>query len=636
MGGLSLVSPGSAAAEARTLALFAGVADYQFAKGKAPGASVPELGGAPQDLRNIQAGLSARVKLAEQRTLLNAQATRAAILTSLSDLISSARPGDTVLFYFSGHGAQMFDTSGRQASGYSSTILPYDARDPSIRDPAKAGDIVDVELGDLIDTATAAGVNVVTIFDACNSGTATRSPFRPEGFVRNRFAPALTAAAPVRSVRRSAPSPTARAGYRVHLAATPDGEVAQERLVDGHWRGDFTSALSSALYELPPGATYGDVLGRVRLKLQTSGSRQEVRGEGELSTAFLGAERSQTRQTTARRLADGNYEIMAGSLAGIAPGARYAAYGSGGEAAAGGKPLARGVVVSADPWTSRIDFDAALPGAPPEVHLRETERSFANRRLKVALRRGGAGDPTLDRILRDLTFVTVVEADPDIGIDLTTPGLAKVMTADGEPIKTLELRNAASIEQAMKSLAAYHALLALVGSESGAKLTLRLSATNCEGLDPLSVDFVDGEPSLISGAQGRDRFHLLITNDEESRSLYAYTFILGADYSIALTDPPSGDNPQPLQAGQCYNRRYRASGSGRDHVLVIAADRPLPALNLLEQDAVRGGDALQALLGDATRGLRSSGSAPVGTWSVSTVSYRVGAQPDASPQKDPR
>ena len=60
-----------------------------------------------------------------------------------------------------------------------------------------AGDILDNELRILIDSARARGINVVTIFDSCNSGTATRDPTFDSGMIRNRGAPALRVKNPI-------------------------------------------------------------------------------------------------------------------------------------------------------------------------------------------------------------------------------------------------------------------------------------------------------------------------------------------------------------------------------------------------------------------------------------------------------
>jgi hypothetical protein len=56
--------------------------------------------------------------------------------------MSDLRPGDSLVFHFSGHGSQQRDTSGEEADGLNETICPADFR--------AAGEIVDDELNRLL------------------------------------------------------------------------------------------------------------------------------------------------------------------------------------------------------------------------------------------------------------------------------------------------------------------------------------------------------------------------------------------------------------------------------------------------------------------------------------------------------
>ena len=167
-------------------------------------------------------------------------ATRARILEALEQRISTLSAGDTLLFYFAGHGSRYRDDVARsQDTGYNGTILPADARNPD----GSPGDIFDVELKALKDRATAKGLFFVSIFDSCNSATATRSG--AAGLSRSApqlavVTPPAGAAAPAAA---AAPAPTGGAGYWVHLAAAQDGEEAQESGGEvGARAGVFTTA----------------------------------------------------------------------------------------------------------------------------------------------------------------------------------------------------------------------------------------------------------------------------------------------------------------------------------------------------------------------------------------------------------
>ena len=95
------------------------------------------------------------------RLLLDADATRANILSELQELVDNARPSDAVIIFFSGHGGQW--TVGADAYGY---ICPADYVS---MDPENTGIKTD-ELSNLVNAIPAA--RVVLILDACHAEAA--------------------------------------------------------------------------------------------------------------------------------------------------------------------------------------------------------------------------------------------------------------------------------------------------------------------------------------------------------------------------------------------------------------------------------------------------------------------------------
>lgn len=95
------------------------------------------------------------------RLLLDADATRANILSALQDLVDNARPSDTVIIFFSGHGGQW--AVGADSYGY---ICPADYVS---MDPENTGIKTD-ELSNLVNAIPAA--RVVLILDACHAEAA--------------------------------------------------------------------------------------------------------------------------------------------------------------------------------------------------------------------------------------------------------------------------------------------------------------------------------------------------------------------------------------------------------------------------------------------------------------------------------
>ena len=152
------------------------------------------------------------------RSRMTAPRVRASSPRSIAQ-VAALQPGDTLLFYFAGHGSRYVDDEARdQDTGYNGTILPTDARNPD----GSPGDIFDVEL------KAREGSR-----DGRRAVLRHRVRFLQLGD-RHARGRRRTVAQRARARRRRAPVPhapaprTAAGGYWVHLAAAQDGEEAQE------------------------------------------------------------------------------------------------------------------------------------------------------------------------------------------------------------------------------------------------------------------------------------------------------------------------------------------------------------------------------------------------------------------------
>lgn len=174
------------AAQAEVRAVFVGIDKYAYGAVQPPALRFADLSGAVGDTRRIRDALARSHRLAvgtmpegetcqtqgpAALTLINACATKAAILAAWQQQLDASKAGDTLLLYFAGHGSRFINEDGSQASGFNSTLMPHDARRPQA---TAVTDILDAETRNFINLATSWGVNVVTWFDSCNSGTATR------------------------------------------------------------------------------------------------------------------------------------------------------------------------------------------------------------------------------------------------------------------------------------------------------------------------------------------------------------------------------------------------------------------------------------------------------------------------------
>ncbi|WP_312416371.1 caspase family protein, partial [Shinella sp.] len=158
---LSLSLPAVAAAADRALVI--GIGTY---------ANLPEkmfLEGPKNDVPLIEKLLKEKLGYGTDavRVLRDAQATRAAILSSIDEwLINGTQPGDRVYLYFSGHGLQVKDMSGDEEDGLDEALSTYDI-------VAGDGDWSNVILDDEIDAMLARLKDraVTIVIDACHSGT---------------------------------------------------------------------------------------------------------------------------------------------------------------------------------------------------------------------------------------------------------------------------------------------------------------------------------------------------------------------------------------------------------------------------------------------------------------------------------
>jgi metacaspase-1 len=143
-------------------ALVVGINDY------APiGAGGPDLNGCVNDARDMANTLViCGFAPGNIRILTNQNAKRTPILTILKTLVTSAVAGDSIVFYYSGHGTRVANIGGDfEIDGLDEAICPHDF--------ASAGVIRDDDFRVILNLLKP-GINMEVIFDCCFSGTGTR------------------------------------------------------------------------------------------------------------------------------------------------------------------------------------------------------------------------------------------------------------------------------------------------------------------------------------------------------------------------------------------------------------------------------------------------------------------------------
>lgn len=214
----------------------------------AQGGSLSDLEGAVNDARDIASALR-ETGVASLRLLIDEDAHRDAVLDGWAQMKARARPGDTLLVTFAGHGAQEpARLPGSEADGLDEVMVLGGFRETR---PHNYQRIFDYEWRQMV--AAAEDFNVVLVFDACHSGTMNRAlPDLGPGGVpvrrRSRFSAYGTIEDDMIPLPEMDPADIpAVLPHEVYVAATRDDLLVQEIVIDGEIRGALSHVFAQAL-----------------------------------------------------------------------------------------------------------------------------------------------------------------------------------------------------------------------------------------------------------------------------------------------------------------------------------------------------------------------------------------------------
>ena len=216
--------------------------------------------------------------------LLDAQATKAAILAGLRTLLQGLLPGDVAVFHYSGHGSYVPDLGGDEWDRRDEAIVPVDYA--GLREQL----ITDDELSAALQVGKISpGVNVTLVLDSCFSGTMNRAaPARGQRREASRFL-LHEAAQPVSRLwhpwRRYRGPVWRKLGARVTTGATGttgglliacsgENQYSADAWIDGAFHGAGTYALAQAMAKAGAGLTPDGAVRAMRLWLSARGYPQ--------------------------------------------------------------------------------------------------------------------------------------------------------------------------------------------------------------------------------------------------------------------------------------------------------------------------------------------------------------------------
>jgi hypothetical protein len=250
---LSTPSPSSCATKK---ALLIGINDYRNLPrySEQLGRWINDLKGPVNDVSIMKKLLVSRYGFREEdiKVLKESEATRDKILNTFESwLINGTNKGDLVLFYFSGHGTQVPDQNGDEDDKKDEALCAYEVKPTGAKNIKEAGLILDDELGVMLRELQ--GREVVTIVDACHSGTMTRSirgkavsNLEQTPAFQARFIPVKLDPTAVREKSFSIEIPKQRdiPQNQIIISSSRDDQLSLEmKFPDGLYHGALTSSL---------------------------------------------------------------------------------------------------------------------------------------------------------------------------------------------------------------------------------------------------------------------------------------------------------------------------------------------------------------------------------------------------------
>lgn len=195
-------------------------------------------------------------------------ATRQNILTAFEEhLIKQAKPGDVVVFHYSGHGSRVRDKDSQY--GFNGTIVPIDSHNNQDGEglPRQVKDIMGHTL--FLLTSALKTENVTTVLDCCYSGGTTRGNLRVRSRSSQENLEIITAEKEYQQqwLSRLNLSPQEFRQRRqkgiakgVAITSAQKNQLAVDVFFDGFAAGAFTYAMTQYLWQQKQNPNLGDTI----------------------------------------------------------------------------------------------------------------------------------------------------------------------------------------------------------------------------------------------------------------------------------------------------------------------------------------------------------------------------------------
>jgi Caspase domain len=583
----------------RKLALLVGINTYQYVQ--------PDLNGAVNDVASMQLTLTSSVygfNPVNIHVLKNEDATYANIIHEFeTHLIAQAKPGDIIVFQFSGHGSQLPDHN--DPSGYDNTLIPYDSRDPG----NKVHDITDKELNGLFRQLSAKTSNITAILDSCFSGTGLRDIVVQSRYTAPdlRFGngaspPTLYKSAVGIGSRDASPDLSGFANSGVHyvlIAGARTDQKSYEYKVDGEFHGALTFFLTQELNKPSAQArTYRDIMDQVIPTVNSKYPLQTPQLEGDrLSQQVFGdSSIASTAYVLANPLDTGRVQLKAGKAQGLTAGSSFAVYAPGThEFKPPTQPLGTIKLDSVDAFTSIGHITSGQKATPANSRAMETAHNYGAHVARIFYK-DLATAPLMQEIKKSIEGLhpppvesTAESAEADLALERRAPQQVALVSSDGHDLWVSDpTKAAASVTDDAESAVMRWAQWLNIRATSNAATTLKLdfiiSATGKN--EPLNT-----RPGAIPAFSPKARFDVDIKN-HTSRKLFVYILDLSSNGKVKVVYPPEHSHVPVDPYGEQPVAGWTASlGDQANYVrdvLKLLVTTSQVDLDFLEQIAVKG------------------------------------------------
>lgn len=206
-------------------------------------------------------------QLTTWKLLLERDATKAGIITSVRHTLDRCRPGDWAIITLSSHGTQLGDRSGDEADRKDEAAVPYDYQ---------GGLLSDDEQFAILSQRTP-GVRVLYVTDCCHSGTMTRAMTLPRRVPLSALTADMCAHdvdAMLRGTRSGKNRIRGNAAESdiVHLSGCRDDEFSYDAKINGRDNGAMSRY---AINCLRPSATFQSWFDDLRRNLPQPGKYEQ-------------------------------------------------------------------------------------------------------------------------------------------------------------------------------------------------------------------------------------------------------------------------------------------------------------------------------------------------------------------------